>query len=77
LKRPPQTFIATLPTANEALKQLYKKTMYNPLPHVSPYNFDAEEEAGDASEVDLIDSDALISENEDMEFGVKYEIKDE
>ena len=29
---------ATLPTTKKALKQLYKKTMHNPSPHVSPYN---------------------------------------
>ena len=68
---------ATLPTTKEALKKLYEKTMHNPSPHVSPYNSDAEEEAGDASDVDSMDSDASVPENDDLEFGVEYEIDKE
>jgi len=69
---------AMLPTTKKALKQLYKKTMHNPSPHVSPYNSDAEEEAGDASDVDSMDSDASVPENDDLEFGKdEYEIDEE
>ena len=68
---------ATLPTTKKALKQLYKKTMHNPSPHVSPYNSDAEEEAGDASDIDSMDSDASVPENDDLEFGKEYEIDEE
>jgi hypothetical protein len=68
---------AMLPTTKEALKKLSKKTMHNPSPHVSPYNSDAEEEAGDAADVDSMDSDASIPENDDLEFGVEYEIEEE
>ncbi len=68
---------ATLPTTKNALKQLYKKTMHNPSPHVNPYNSDTKEEAGDASNVDLMDSDALVPENDDLEFGKEYEIDEE
>ena len=51
--------------------------MYNPSPHVSWYNSDAEEEAGDASDIDLMDSDASVPENDNLEFGVEYEIDEE
>ena len=68
---------ATLPTTKKALKQLYKKTMHNPSPRVSPYNSNAEEEAGDASDVDSMDSDASVPENDDLEFGKEYEIDEE
>ena len=68
---------ATLPTTKKALKQLFKKTMHNPSPHVSPYNFDAEEEADDASDIDLVDSDASVPENDNLKFGVEYEIEEE
>ena len=54
-----------------------KKTMHNPSPHVSPYNSDAEEEAGDASDIDSMDSDASVPENDDLEFGKEYEIDKE
>jgi len=68
---------ATLPTTKKALKQLYKKMMHNPSPHVSPYKSNAEEEAGDASDIDSMDSDASVPENDDLEFGKKYEIDKE
>ncbi len=68
---------ATLPTVKNTLKQLYKKTMHNPSPHVSPYNSDAKEEACDASDIDLMDSDASVPENDDLEFGKEYEIEEE
>jgi len=68
---------ATLSTTKKALKQLYKKTMHNPSPRVRPYNSNAEEEAGDASDVDSMDSDASVPENDDLEFGKEYEIDKE
>ncbi len=68
---------ATLPATKKALKQLYKKMMHNPSPHVSPYKSNAEEEAGDASDIDSMDSDASVPENDDLEFGKKYEIDKE
>ena len=68
---------AMLPTTKEALKKLYKNSMHNFSPHVSPYNSDAEEEAGDASDVDSMDSDASVPENDNLEFGVEYKIDEE
>ncbi len=46
-------------------------------PHVSPYNSNVEEEAGDASDIDSMDSDASVPGNDDLEFGVEYEIDEE
>ncbi len=68
---------AMLLTTKKALKQLHKKMMHTPSPHVSPYNFDAKEEAGDASDIDSMDSNASVPENDDLEFGKEYEIDKE
>jgi hypothetical protein len=44
---------------------------------VPPYNSDAKGETGDASDVYLVDSDASVPENDDLKFGVEYEIEEE
>ena len=51
--------------------------MHNPSPNVSLYNSNAKEEAGDASDVDSMDSNALVPENDNLEFSMENEIDEE
>jgi hypothetical protein len=44
---------------------------------VPPYNSNAKEETGDACDVHLVDIDALVHENDNLEFGIEYEIEEE